>query len=387
MKGLFLVFALLFPLLSADGEDLCGMARDSFRTAARIRGLEKKREVPCSVENRNQVEKFLLETVAAKYPSGKMDLEGTLFKAIGFIPENFDYQKGLIEFYASQVGGYYDPGRKRFVMAGWMPAILQSTVAVHELTHALQDQYYDLEAFTDVEMYTSDELLARSALIEGDATAVMLDYARETVGKPGIEKERDVDSMMLQNILGFSFVSAGASVPKGLQMLMFFPYTSGLRFVHGLMLDGGYAGMGEAYRSPPRSTEEILHPEKYSSGSPDFIRLDDSEAGCDPEDGACRVEYRDTMGEFFISALLITMGENPRVAAEAAAGWRGDSALITRSPDGRERVHWTIAWDSADDLRQFQTSYRERLGRTRKTGSFSFKVDESALKLRILYLE
>ena len=180
---------------------------------------------------------------------------------IGFIPLDFNYQQGLIDLYLSQLGGYYDPEKRHFVMAAWMPVMLQTTIAVHELTHALQDQYFNLATFTDQNKYTSDQLMARSALVEGDATLVMLDYQRRLMGQAGLESDKSVSGVMLQNIIGASMMAPMANVPSSLQNLLIFPYTSGLRFAHEFLKDGGYKRLDKIFRSPPRSTEEILHPE------------------------------------------------------------------------------------------------------------------------------
>ena len=385
MKILVIILILLFPFQTRADQALCSIANSALKDAEQIRGLKRKKEIPCKVQNIDEVKKFLLKTITEKTPTQKMEMEEFVFKTLGMLPEDFDYKKGLIDFYASQAGGYYNPEKKEFVMAAWMPGMLQTTVAVHELTHALQDQYYDLEAFTDLEKFTTDELLARSALIEGDATAVMTDYTRRLLGQKGIANDKNVDGVMLQNAIGFSVMAGNVSVPRGLQMLLFFPYTSGLRFVHQVLNRSGYKGLDSVFNRVPLSTREILHPEDYFQRKEwrgDFsMDLLLEKRGKKKE----ALLYRDVLGEFFISVLLQSLGENGAKAAQSAAGWKSDHLLVFSEATGKKEVFWVIEWDTVPDLKEFYASYSAGLKRRQKKASYSFDFEEEAKKLSVLF--
>ncbi len=382
MKIFLVIAILLAPLTGYSEEPLCDIAKQSFEDAVRIRRLSKLREVPCTTQNQDQVKKFILDTIGTKFAPQKIEMEEKAYKAVGFLPEDFDYKNGLIDFYASQIGGYYDPDRKRFVMASWMPALLQATVAVHELTHALQDQHFNLADFTDEKRYSSDELMARSALIEGDATAVMMDNLRAMTGQKSLETEANVDSLMMQNIVGFSLVSSAANVPKGLQMLLFFPYTSGLRFVHTALRKGSYHEVDRMFERPPISTEEILHPEKYFAHGQDFIRIEPRSVLEDPANE--QVRYSDIAGEFFVTALLTGLGETPSAAASAAAGWGGDAVVVSERSNGETKVYWATQWDAVKDLSEFTDRYGRMLRKHKRAGTYSFERDEKTLRATLI---
>ncbi len=355
MKILYVVTLLfLFVSQSALAEGECEIAKAAMAQASVIRKLKIKKPVPCSVRSREEVKRFILDTVETKIPPQKLKMEEVSFKALGMIPENFDYTKGMVDLYLSQLGGYYDPEKKHFVMAGWMPAMMQPTVASHELTHALQDQYYDLSKFIDSKSENSDEQLAHSALVEGDATAVMMDYLRQMAGQKGIEHDADVTSFMMQNVLGMSLTTGASGVPQSLQMMLLFPYTSGLRFAHHLLRRGSYAEINKAFIRPPRSTEEILHPEKYEAGRADFITFNESDFSADLLPGEV-IKYRDTLGEFQISLLLGSFISDKFSAADAAAGWAGDRIVIAAQAEATSYVLvWKTNWDSERDAREFQ---------------------------------
>ena len=342
----------------------CDIATSAIVAASEIRQLKRKNDVPCVVRDKEAVRANLLSLVGEKTPPLKMKYEGLTLKTLGFIPESFDYERGIIDLYVSQLGGYYDPGHKYFVMAGWMPDILQTPIAVHELTHALQDQYFDLEKFVDAKIENTDLVLARSALVEGDATAVMLDYARKQVGQDGIATEPNVESVMLQNVIGGAFASSMASVPLSLQLTLLFPYTSGLRFVHTLLRKGGYAEVDNAFRASPRATTEILHPERYLSHQLVIKEFTDAELAAGH---AGEVVYRDTVGEFAISTLLAMFLPDKGEAIEAAKGWAGDRLVVLEGdaskPDGKMPITflWRLAWESERDAEEFYSAYQKAL--------------------------
>jgi len=292
-------------------------------------------------------------------PPKKIAAEELLYKAIGFLPESFRYKEGIIDLYVSQLGGYYDPEKKHFVMASWMPMFVQGPIVVHELTHALQDQSFDLQQFIENDSYPSDALLARSAVAEGDATAVMLDQTRRVMGQPPLATEPNVDLIIAQNVLGMAMLPGLATVPESLKAMMLFPYTSGLRFAHARLQRGGYRALDEIFRSPPRSTEEILHPELYGSNPPSFEVFSDRDAVALVPGGG-DVEHGDTLGEFLTGATLVALGVDKRTAVGAAAGWGGDRATLVLQPrSGARFLVWRTAWDTTVDAGEFCMAYRE----------------------------
>ncbi len=365
ITSFFLAFCLGLPHLSFADDAQCRIASSAIRDASRIRGLSIRSQVPCRLETKSEVESYLRHTIKTKIPPLKLQMEALVFKTLGFLPADFDYEHGIVELYLSQIGGYYDPVRQRYVMAAWLPDMMQTSVAVHELTHALQDQHYRLSSFTDEKLYHSDQLLARSALIEGDATAVMLDYARGLMGQSGIAKEDNVEGVMMQNLVGASMATSALKVPQSLQRLLIFPYTAGLRFAHFGLKKNGYRELDSYFKKPPRSTEEILHPEKYYQQSADFVTVTAAEMLplniAEQQVGVESVSlYEDVMGEFAISVLLEEVTKDARLASRGAQGWGGDLVIVRKLGDGHA-VIWRSKWDSEDDAIEFFEIFNQRV--------------------------
>ncbi|MFM1847775.1 MAG: hypothetical protein RL417_1249 [Pseudomonadota bacterium] len=335
----------------------CELVTEGLAAAQAIRGLRAKQAIPCLVHDQAQVKAHLSALIETKIPREKLAAEERLFKSIGLLSADFQYKEGLIDLYVSQLGGYYDPEKKHFVMAGWMPEFVQKPIIVHELTHALQDHYFDLERLLDHGKESSDVLLARSALAEGDATAVMIDHTRQQMGQPSLRSERGVDLIIAQNVIGMAMMPGLEKVPEALKAMLIFPYTSGLRFAHALLQRDGYRSLDEAFRAPPRSTEEVLHPELYGRKRADFTEVDDSSALKFGPAGSV-VEYGDTIGEFLLAAALGSLSGDKIAATKAAAGWGGDRAtLLVNTAAGTRTLVWQLRWDSPEDAAEFRQLY------------------------------
>ncbi len=109
---------------------------------ARLRGLSPKQPIQKGVKSRAEISEYLNRHVRENYGEQQLQVEGRMLKSLGLIPDESDYRDLVMKLLTEQVGGYYDPDRKTFFIAGWLPIEQQRPVMVHELTHALQDQYF-----------------------------------------------------------------------------------------------------------------------------------------------------------------------------------------------------------------------------------------------------
>ena len=344
---------LLVPYHAKAVETDCNIAESAIDSASALRGLKIKRAVPCRLENKKQVEAYLRATINTKIPAEKLRNEERVYKLIGIIPDDYSYVDGLIKLYTEQLGGYYDPEKDYYAMASWMPSAVQMPIAVHELTHALQDQHFKLDKMLDHKTATSDQLMARSALVEGDATAVMIDYSRDLMGQGSLANEASISMFMIQNISGAMFSSSLQKAPPALQVMLIFPYISGLNFAHALLKEGGYSVIDAAFGRLPETTEEILHPQIYISAEKSYRKVSETSPPDWVKLRSKKAVYTDSLGEFITSTLLGTYLPLTQ-ASSAAAGWAGDLvALYESSKTSKGVVVWTTLWDSEADAKEF----------------------------------
>lgn len=326
-----------------------------------IRQLEPERDVPYELITREQFQADVRELLAEETDPEQLATEERLLKRLGLLPPEFDLAAALEELYGSQVAAFYRPDTGRFyVIERDAPfgAIDRVTVA-HEYTHALQDQHYDLEGTRIKDPAEGDAALAQLAVVEGDATAVMFDWA---LGNLSFEEFFELSSQSLsptdQQIL--------EDLPPILRRQLEFPYLGGLTFVDQLRGDDDWTAVNDALTEPPESTEQILHPDKYLTDElPIELELPDvSDALGDGWSSA----YQQTMGELLVQ-IWAAGGEEPPVSipglplppphAEVAAGWGGDRLAMYEGPNDGWAIVWSTAWDTEADAREFEVRANE----------------------------
>jgi hypothetical protein len=310
--------------------------------ADRVEALRDLRfdELPEPVEvTGDQARREGLEDLDREYPPERLQADEDVYKLLGLIDEDADLRELSGSLFGEGVAGYYDPrdGRLRVVEgAGTGNRVLEEMVLAHELTHALEDQAFGLET----EPSTDDRALARAALHEGSASALMYAYV----------EDRFSAEETLGGLLGSVFQDSG-DLPPFLQAQVLFPYVAGERFVRELLRRAGgrWALVDTAYEHrPPASTEQVLHPAKYfGADEPMPVRL---RAGSGLG-GAWERAHAGTWGELQTRELL-------GGATAAAAGWGGDRYELWRGPDGARALIMRWRWDTQRDEAEFADRLR-----------------------------
>jgi hypothetical protein len=282
------------------------------------------------------------------YPAARRHADEALYIRLGLLPAGTDLREVSASVFGEQVAGYYDPrtGRLRLVEgAGGDNAVMDEVTLAHELTHALEDQRFDL----DVERTeaSDDGALAYTALVEGTATALMLEYlGRHFSGDDA-----------LGGLLASAFAGGGdtSGIPPFVLASLVFPYERGQQFVAHLHRRAGrrWTLVDLALEArPPVSTEQILHPEKWIRVEvPRRVRP--LHAGAILGDGWKRLAGG-SFGEFQ-TAQLLARGSGD--ASRAAAGWGGDRYELWRHA-GDDAVVLRWRWDTARDAEEFLPALR-----------------------------
>lgn len=342
-----------------------------------LRRIPFKHVVKRDVTRRENLKDMLLKDFEEDMTPAEFEANEKAMKAFGLIPADMDLKAFLVKVYSEEIAAYYDPRTKTMYMIEEPvvekkepPSFLQrlfgktdefdkdqnKSVIAHEMTHALADQHYDLDALHAEAKHDDDRSLAVSALIEGEATLAMRGVDMEdwdgsqTVAIPAEDLDRG-----LRLMAPFMPMMGGGptlrQAPPIIAESMLFPYLRGMVFCAKLANDGGWEAVDDAYRNPPLSTEQILHPQKFRA-EPDYPTL--VELGdLDPGEG-WRELGRNVLGEFQIRVML--RRQRGEVAAE---GWDGDRYAVFEGPDGKLALVWLTTWDGEDDAREFAKAFAQ----------------------------
>jgi hypothetical protein len=344
-----LVFAGAAAGQPAAAPELRAEAGRLFRQLAGLRGVAVAgAPPPILIRGREDRRRFVAAELARKYSPARLDAERQSVVAWGLAPPDFDLAAFLADLMAEQAAAYYDPVAKRMIMANWLTPELRRDALTHELVHALQDRLLDLDRFL-TSTRGSDEGLARQALIEGEAVALSYDLR---LRREGGDLARLPDVATLQAAIRAS--ASGpmlARAPRYLRATLTFPYAAGAGFTHAFRQRRPWSAFSALYADPPRSTAQILHPERYLDRREDPVRIDLPDLR-PLLPGAIRL-IEDDLGELGLGEVLRQfLGD-----AAAAAGWRGDRYVLWRTGAEHPMLAAITAWDREATARNFANAY------------------------------
>jgi hypothetical protein len=336
--------ALVPPELRAESARL-------FRDLATLRGLPPPgAPPPLVIQSREERRRFVLAELARKYSPARLDVERRSLVAWGLVPADFDLAGFLADLLAEQAAAYYDPGVKRMVLANWLTPELRRDALTHELVHALQDRLVGLDRFLGVAPGRSDEGVARQALVEGEAVALSHDLGLRREGRDfaSLPDVADLQRAIRTSVTG----PVIARAPAYTRTMLTFPYVGGVGFIHAYRQRRPWAQLSALYQDPPRSSAQILHPERYLDRREDPVPLPLPDLGAVLPAGS-RAAIEDELGEIGVAEVLRRfLGESAD-----AAGWRGDRYALWDVPVGVPALIALTVWDTEGIAASFVRAY------------------------------
>ena len=313
-----------------------------------IRGFDFKVKVPVTVIDDRQARDYALARFRRMTPEGKIRADQTAYRLLGLLPEDVDVLKTLLDVLEEQAGGFYDPGTKSFYLLDDMPKEATALLTAHEMTHALEDQRYDIDGRIAKVIDDDDASFALSALIEGSATAAAAAYVANGIAAGTLDQDQ-------VGAMGESVPTERLNaMPAVMRRQLLGPYVLGLAFL-------GRGDVDAAWAHPPRSSEQILHPEKYWNP-----KLRDEPKRVAIPNPSKRLGSGWTragsgvLGELTLGSLVgaatpvasdLASGRIPWTNA-AASGWGGDRFELWTNGDASVVLLATV-WDTAKDAAEF----------------------------------
>lgn len=374
-----------FDMTPEEAKHLLASVDEVIAFDSKVTGLPIRAHVERKMTSREELKQLAVKRMQDREVADTVQRSSAVLKKLGYIPRDFDLQQYAVESTVNQLAGYYDPRVKTMYLLNWLPTSAQLPAMAHELDHALQDQSFDLQNWlkTDDPKANgptggdpSEQRAARRAVIEGQATAVMFEYALAPQGLslaqvPPISPER-----MEEFAQRFNNVQTTQSIPLMLREELTFPYVYGLAFVQRILTNSGkheaYAGI---FKRPPQSTREILEPSVY------LAHETLAPLPLPPFENILGPQYQKvengSIGEFDCMELMKQYGQSDG-AKELASHWRGDyfyavkraSAQPVATPAKAENLRpqdvflvFVSRWSTSSAARDFAAFYGTTVGR------------------------
>jgi len=314
--------------------------------AKTLRGLAPRAEVPLSFLDERDMTSILRQ----RHTSRDYDAQLAPYIELGVLPDVPVFIR------PRQTPGLYEPQQRQlYILAGREENnVDDQALLAHAYVHALQDQHFNLGAM-DARATTTDATLAIRALLEGDATLATALY-----------RYGDLSAVDWPHLTALIIDAEQPDYGEKLEQaehwarIQRFPYWEGRRFAEALLEAEGWAAINRAYANPPRSTEHILHPERYLANTDRVTRVTIPNLG-DVLGPDWTLTLQDTFGEFVICLYLEAI-LSPDSAQNVADGWNGDTFVKWKDGSNNQVLVWRTIWDTASDAMAFETTLQTMVG-------------------------
>ena len=261
----------------ADAETLFREVDSILQFASESSELPKKTAVKYKLLGQEEVSKKFAEALTTDESTKRIQHSALVLKKFGVLPDDFEMQKFLTDRGGQDLAGFYDFRDKTMYLLNWIPLDKQRPVMAHELTHALQDQNYDLAKWRDPKPNGKDaddpqaddkgiETDARVAATEGQAMLVFLDYELRPMGMKLSESTDRFEVLKTRIMSTYDSPIKFHTAPLIFTEIAKFPYYDGFAFeLEVLKRAGTRAAFAGVFARPPRDTHEIMEPEAYLS--------------------------------------------------------------------------------------------------------------------------
>jgi hypothetical protein len=352
---------------AASSQTPSGQSQQAFYQAAdqvlarmsRMLDLPILHPVKKSVESKAQIRAFLVKQDRHDEKPAKEYADKMALQAFDLIPRGFQLHQFMLTLLTNQIAGFYDPKAQEFYIADWIPLAEQRMVMAHELTHALDDQHFHIQAWLKAARPNDDAEAARQAVLEGSATVSMIDYELRGTGR----SVRDMPDIgpLTQAVIGNPAGSPDlAAAPPYIRDSLLFPYLSGAVFTQRVLKAGsGWKDFQKVFARPPVSTQQIMQPAMYlANEAPPPVTLPNLKKLLGSH---WNVLDENVVGEFDLEEILKRFLP-ARQASSLAPDWWGDRyAILENKKTKSSLLLFRLRLDSDAHAAQFFSSYSDLL--------------------------
>lgn len=354
---------------AGDATAFSAAAVESLRVAVaaeveQIRGHDFERPVPVRVVDADTLRAYVLARIDEHLPPDRVRNEGDVYADLGLLPPDLDVLEFMLELLEEQVAGFYDPAEKVVFLLDHSPWEAAPVFLAHELTHALDDQLFDLDGALAASALDSDRSVAGAGAREGAGSAVMTVF----MTRWSMAGKLDLDAFHRLMQLEDESKSGLRDAPPVLVRSLLAPYVLGQDFVlrgtpQRMWRENLAADLDTVLTRLPASTEQLLHPQKYWSSeaydSPVRVGLPSL---ADIAGAGWTFAGEGTLGELDLACLtgdcpVPSSANAPGWTHRAAEGWGGDRWQLLRNGEATVTV-LALVWDAEEDADEFERAVR-----------------------------
>ena len=329
------------------------------KSLSEMTGFTEEHPVPYGRMNKRQLRSFLTKRIKKTLKPEEIYADELSLKMFGLVPQDFNLRQSTIDLLTEQAAAFYDYDEKKLFLLEGASLEDQTTTLAHELSHALADQHFDLNRFMDGSPTNDDEDLAHSAVVEGQASWLMIAYALKQAGQPPVPTEEALKSVVDSSGSSLSDYPVLRHAPLYIQQSLMFPYADGTKFFDAVYKKMGRRAFSAVFTDPPSGSAQIMHPERYfehrNPAAPDLHALSTGKQMKEIAEGS--------VGEFDHKMLLRQyLGEES--AKELAPHLLGGQFRIL--VQGKEReplLEYSSQWDSETTAAEYFLAYQKVLER------------------------
>ena len=303
-------------------------------------------KTPPKLANKSKAEvaQFVMQQLTSERAQAQILGQQHAYRVLGLIPDTMNLGALLQHLLEEQIIGYYDPATKVLYVVDGSPKLMLDQTVAHELMHALQDQYVNIDSIqTSAE--NADRQGAAQAILEGQAVFEQLrldpNIGPMLVLPGGWDRIRDV----IRDGQGSMPVFAAA--PRAVREGLLFPYLGGADFVRRFIEKRPEK---ELLGDLPISTTQILNDAAYFTATAAQREVPVRVTLAAPTIG--KTTYSNSFGEFETRLILVQHLKDEAVARRGAQGIAGDQYAVISTPNC-DAITWATVWKSTVDAGDF----------------------------------
>jgi hypothetical protein len=340
-----LLFFFVFPLFLISQQP--STISELKKRVEKIGKLKFKTDLPVKYFSKTRMQQYISTWVEEEYPDKLAAKDALFIQLMGFSSRILNLKKIRKKIFIGNAGGRYNEKTGELFVSNNYRTInmMNAPIIVHELRHALQDTHFNLSEILGEYSDFDDRKLAVVSAVKGDATFVMTKY---------IDFDPEVMSTAYSSDALISFSPLGntaqlSRAPDIVKHQLTMPHIKGLRFISAVFKKKKWKGVNKILKSPPDSTEQILHPEKYlKQEKPIPVTINYKPSGY-------TLYHTGVIGEYYLNMLVKSQHND----IDHAFGWGGDGFNIYKNASSSSYfLVWKSAWDEEKFCSNFYFDFK-----------------------------